>query len=182
MKTLVWVSSRGLNIHLNTSNAQVSLAFANYWRELCNRLSGMQEQKAPPLPRPAEAPSGPKEQASQILGISDGASEAEISAAYRRLAQMYHPDKVAGLAPEFQALLLHARQNSFKRPQFLVVFDLNVLQCSLRGRSDAPNCDYETKRLLMRADLPSSDREHAARSLPPLPVRHFFDPYELIAC
>ena len=33
----------------------------------------------------------------------------------------------------------------------------------------------------MRADLPSSDREHAARSLPPLPVRHFFDPYELIA-
>jgi DnaJ-class molecular chaperone len=36
--------------------------------------------------------------------VGDDASEAEISAAYRRLAQMYHPDKVAGLAPEFQAL------------------------------------------------------------------------------
>jgi DnaJ-class molecular chaperone len=42
--------------------------------------------------------------ARKILGVGDNASEAEISAAYRRLAQMYHPDKVAGLAPEFQTL------------------------------------------------------------------------------
>jgi DnaJ-class molecular chaperone len=32
------------------------------------------------------------------------ASPAEIAAAYRNLARLYHPDKVAGLAPEFQAL------------------------------------------------------------------------------
>jgi DnaJ-class molecular chaperone len=31
-------------------------------------------------------------------------SAEELSAAYRNLAQMYHPDKVAGLAPEFQEL------------------------------------------------------------------------------
>jgi DnaJ-class molecular chaperone len=42
--------------------------------------------------------------ARKILGVGDHASAAEISAAYRHLAQMYHPDKVAGLAPEFQAL------------------------------------------------------------------------------
>jgi DnaJ-class molecular chaperone len=36
--------------------------------------------------------------------VSDHATESEISAAYRHLAQMYHPDKVAGLAPEFQML------------------------------------------------------------------------------
>jgi DnaJ-class molecular chaperone len=28
----------------------------------------------------------------------------EISASYHHLAQMYHPDKVAALAPEFQVL------------------------------------------------------------------------------
>ena len=48
----------------------------------------------------------------------------------------------------------------FKRLQILVVFDLNVLQCALRGGSHAPNCDYETKRLIMRADR----REHRIRA------------------
>ena len=60
---------------------------------------------------------------------------------------------------------LHARQNSFKRPQLLVVFDLNVLQCGLHGRSHTPNCDYETKRLLMRAGRPGSQDQGAACSL-----------------
>jgi DnaJ-class molecular chaperone len=39
-----------------------------------------------------------------VLGVSEISSSDEISAAYRRLAQMYHPDKVAGLASEFQLL------------------------------------------------------------------------------
>jgi DnaJ-class molecular chaperone len=39
-----------------------------------------------------------------LFGLNDGASTAEITAAYYRLAQQCHPDKVAGLAPEFQAL------------------------------------------------------------------------------
>lgn len=39
-----------------------------------------------------------------VLGISPGASAAEIAAAYHRMAKMYHPDKVAGLAPEFGQL------------------------------------------------------------------------------
>jgi hypothetical protein len=47
---------------------------------------------------------------------------------------------------------LHIRQDSLKRLQFLVLFDANVLQCALRDRSYTPNCDYETKRLLMPSD------------------------------
>jgi DnaJ-class molecular chaperone len=39
-----------------------------------------------------------------VLGVDERASSDEITAAYRRLAQLYHPDKVAGLAPEFQII------------------------------------------------------------------------------
>jgi CspA family cold shock protein len=37
-----------------------------------------------------------------ILGVTKGASQNEIKMAYHHAAQMYHPDKVAGLAPEFR--------------------------------------------------------------------------------
>ena len=39
-----------------------------------------------------------------VLNIKPNATEEEIITAYRRMAQMYHPDKVAGLAPEFKEL------------------------------------------------------------------------------
>ena len=37
-----------------------------------------------------------------VLGIRSRASEEEITSAYRQLVQQYHPDKVAGMAPEFR--------------------------------------------------------------------------------
>jgi predicted lipid-binding transport protein (Tim44 family) len=40
----------------------------------------------------------------EILGIHPGASKEEIHAAYRKLSQQYHPDKVAHLGQEFQEL------------------------------------------------------------------------------
>jgi hypothetical protein len=40
----------------------------------------------------------------ETLGVSPGASKEEITAAYHRMAQQYHPDKVATLAPEFREL------------------------------------------------------------------------------
>jgi DnaJ-domain-containing protein 1 len=36
----------------------------------------------------------------KILGVEPGASRAEVSAAYKQKARMYHPDRVATLAPE----------------------------------------------------------------------------------
>ena len=39
-----------------------------------------------------------------ILGVRRGASGDEITSAYHRLVQMYHPDRVANLAPEFRDL------------------------------------------------------------------------------
>jgi hypothetical protein len=40
----------------------------------------------------------------KLFGLVPPASRDEISSAYHRLAAMYHPDKVAHLAPEFKAL------------------------------------------------------------------------------
>ena len=39
----------------------------------------------------------------RVLGVDPAASDAEIDTAYRRLISQYHPDKVAGAAPELQA-------------------------------------------------------------------------------
>jgi DnaJ-class molecular chaperone len=39
-----------------------------------------------------------------VLGVTIDASEDEITAAYRRMAQMYHPDKVNTLGPELKEL------------------------------------------------------------------------------
>ncbi|MBK6427768.1 MAG: DnaJ domain-containing protein [Blastocatellia bacterium] len=40
----------------------------------------------------------------EVLGVTATASRSDIANAYRELAQLYHPDKVATLAPEFQDL------------------------------------------------------------------------------
>jgi hypothetical protein len=100
---LALTSSRGLNILLNTSNAQVSLAVANCWHGRIGRV-GAERQQQSGAPSKPNAPSGPEAQALKVLGLNANASHNEISTAYHRMAQMYHPDKVAGLAPEFQTL------------------------------------------------------------------------------
>ena len=38
----------------------------------------------------------------EVLGVESGASQEEISSAYRRLVQQYHPDRVADLGPELR--------------------------------------------------------------------------------
>jgi DnaJ-domain-containing protein 1 len=39
-----------------------------------------------------------------VLNIPRNAPKEEVVAAYKKLAQMYHPDKVAGLAPEYHLI------------------------------------------------------------------------------
>ncbi len=103
--TLVLSSPSGLNIHLHVSNPEKALAFSNCWRELRNRIAsrGSQtaERQTSTSPNPQKS-CNPR--AYSVLGIAPTATPTEIAAAYHRLAQMYHPDKVAGLAPEFQGI------------------------------------------------------------------------------
>lgn len=40
----------------------------------------------------------------EILNVPESATLEEITSAYKRMAQVYHPDKVASLAPEFREL------------------------------------------------------------------------------
>jgi DnaJ-domain-containing protein 1 len=51
----------------------------------------------PEVPQPIEL--GPT-RAHQLLGVPLGASRQEVSQAYRRLAFVHHPDRVAGMGPE----------------------------------------------------------------------------------
>lgn len=37
-----------------------------------------------------------------VLGLTSDASDAEIDQAYRRLISQYHPDKLAGVAPDLR--------------------------------------------------------------------------------
>ena len=39
-----------------------------------------------------------------VLNIPRNATQDEATSAYRKMAQMYHPDKVAGLAPEYREI------------------------------------------------------------------------------
>ena len=39
----------------------------------------------------------------RVLGLGSDATDAEVDQAYRRLMSQYHPDKVAGAAPELRA-------------------------------------------------------------------------------
>ncbi len=40
----------------------------------------------------------------KILNISRNATKYELTLAYRKFVKMYHPDKVAGLAPEYREI------------------------------------------------------------------------------
>jgi len=55
--------------------------------------------------RPSREPARPAPRsAREVLGVGPEASGEEILAAYRKMARMYHPDRVEGLGPEFSEL------------------------------------------------------------------------------
>jgi DnaJ like chaperone protein len=73
----------------------------------------------PEEPEPVEV--GPT-RAHQLLGVPLGASRQEVGQAYRKLAFIHHPDRVAGMGPE-------ARQYSEERMK-----ELNAAYSELRRR------------------------------------------------
>jgi len=101
--TLALTSSRGLNIHLQVSSLDATAAFTNCFGARSQRAPRIESRQSTSQAK-HEVPSGPETQARKVLGVDERASSDEITAAYRRLAQLYHPDKVAGLAPEFQII------------------------------------------------------------------------------
>jgi hypothetical protein len=106
------VSSGGLNLVFHTSNAdaagsfstsfrmfQDSRASSNFHQELRSEAAttGRQRQAAVSMPENIEA-------AMLQLGVKAGVTLEQANLAYRHMAQMYHPDKTAGLGPELQKL------------------------------------------------------------------------------
>src|SRR3989304_5709653 len=76
-------------------------------RLLRKKATGASEDRQGPWGRrssPGSATGQATHSPYEVLGVKPGAPEAEITAAYHRLVQMYHPDKVANMAPEFKEL------------------------------------------------------------------------------
>jgi DnaJ-domain-containing protein 1 len=57
------------------------------------------EPDEPPPDEPQSVELGPT-RAHQLLGVPLGASRQEVSLAYKKLAFMHHPDRVAGMGPK----------------------------------------------------------------------------------
>ena len=58
----------------------------------------------------------------EVLGLTSSITLEEVGVAYRHVAQMYHPDKVAGLGPGLQKLAedrmkeINAAHSTLKKP------------------------------------------------------------------
>ena len=97
--TLELTTTGGLNLQLQTSSVAAAVQFVSYLQQRTGRSRAQNRPTHAPPPAP-DARWG----ALKVLGLDVSATPEQISQAYRKLAQMYHPDKVAGLAPEFQEL------------------------------------------------------------------------------
>lgn len=106
-------SQTGMNIHLNVS----SVERAGYCADVFNRAlhkaqarsTAYKESQRTYEDRQRTRHSTPLvdekvKSAYQILGVEIGSPPEQIVAAYRQMAKMYHPDRVANLAPEFLEL------------------------------------------------------------------------------
>lgn len=99
-------SRTGMNIHLHASNFAVGNYFANGFRRFTANSQRYHEWRSTPknegnTGQPEAYVDESLKSAYEILGVSFDASPEQVITAYRNLAKMYHPDRLAGLAPEF---------------------------------------------------------------------------------
>ncbi|MGF1537792.1 MAG: DnaJ family molecular chaperone [Elainellaceae cyanobacterium] len=105
------MASVGFNIRLHVSSVLVAeqfiKSFASVQQWLSPRRSFEFEWDAPPALPKDEYGLDERRSPYDILGIQLGAPLSEVRAAYHKAARLNHPDKVIGLAPEFQQLAEH---------------------------------------------------------------------------
>jgi hypothetical protein len=98
------LSKTGLNIHLNVSNLEAANRFSDGLQSVFSKTkqSFKREYRPPTGSDQRDTPIDPKIKAAyEILGVSVTSSVEQILSAYRSMAKMYHPDRLANLAPEF---------------------------------------------------------------------------------
>lgn len=70
-----------------------------FFKDLLGKIPAPPRQPHARPPRPSGSPS-PEE----VLGVASNATFEEVRAAYQKLMQQYHPDRVADLGPELREL------------------------------------------------------------------------------
>jgi len=96
----------GMNIHLNVSNLELARTFAYIFSERISsgsqaRREGRKAENTKPWTNRNAGLDDNVRSAYETLGLTIHASTDEVVAAYRQMAKMYHPDRLAHLAPEF---------------------------------------------------------------------------------
>ncbi len=76
--------------------------YRQYARADTYRAEAGPRRQVPPPPRPP-LPATPVPDPYEVLGIKPGATRKEITAAYRVMAKLYHPDHTLALGPEVRA-------------------------------------------------------------------------------
>ncbi|MEO0406568.1 MAG: J domain-containing protein, partial [Cyanobacteria bacterium P01_A01_bin.135] len=103
------MASVGFNLRLHVSSVVLAEQFIKSFASVQQWLSPHRAPEWEVAPAPPQVDYGIDDRRSpyDILGVRPGASMSEVRAAYRRIARLNHPDKVMGLAPEFQELAEH---------------------------------------------------------------------------
>jgi hypothetical protein len=145
-------STNGLNIHVHVSNHSIAADFANHFNstrqqsfdEQSRRKSGFKAKVKrtrlegdPKDKSPHPDIDSRQKSAHEILGIEIGASSDDISTAYHHMAQMYHPDKVAHLAPEFREIA----EDRMK--------EINAAYAELRRQTSSEEVRQQTSRIIV---------------------------------
>jgi DnaJ-domain-containing protein 1 len=93
-----------LNSATSTHQNSAEQQRAEQQRQRAERPGSEQQQSAKNRTQDQAATKTAAKSDHESLEVSPNASDEEIDAAYRHLSQMYHPDKVESLAPEYKAI------------------------------------------------------------------------------